>query len=120
MVRVEERDIGGWDLRSIYEVPITDLMEAEAFFAAFGRVHIINGHKVRCVLTNGRGSAARMLDSQTGAVVSEYDSVLFLRVREVSGVSVNDSLKIDGRIYRIVGVSRVLEDMLRVELMGHG
>lgn len=115
MVRFEERGIiDGWDIRSIYE-PLTqnDLLEAEAFFMAFARVHNIDGHEVMSIFTKAKTQPG----SHDGVLTQ--NSILVVSDRDMQGMQVNDSLRIDGNLYVITGISRPSGDIVRIEIEGN-
>lgn len=115
MVRPQERglDSQGWNIRAIYEADQPDLLETEAFFMAFARMHNLDGHKIMCVLSPVKNEMDR---EHEGVYASR--SVLIVSSDEMQGIKVNDSLRIDGKLYAIAGVSRPAGDIVRVVLEG--
>ena len=118
MVRAEERglDSQGWNIRAIYEGEQSDLLETEAFFMAFSRMHNLDGHKVMCVLAPVKNEALKSSYEHEG--VFSTHSVLIVSSDEVQGMKVNDSLRVDGGLYVIAGVSRPSGDIVRIVLEG--
>lgn len=105
--------IDGWDVRSIYESPKTDLMESEAFYLAFARLHNIDGHHVLCIMTPAK------YHYQRADGITTRQTILIVRDSELEGVSLNTSLRIDGRLYVISGITRPCGDIVRIELEGN-
>ena len=106
--------IDGWDIRSIYE-PITqnDLLETEAFFMAFARIHNIDGHEVMSIFTK-----AKTQPGSHDGVINQV-SILIVSDRDMQGMQINDRLRIDGNLYVITGISRPSGDIVRIELEGN-
>ena len=114
----EERNLTGWNLRAIFEDDEPDFMEAEAFFAAFGKYRDINGHKVHCILTAPKHSAVSAYINEDMGVHS-ISAILFVRKQDVSGLRKGASLRIDGTDYLIAGISSPLREITRIELEGY-
>ena len=114
----QERNLTGWNLRAIFEDSEPDYMEAEAFFAAFGKYRDINGHKVHCILTAPKHSQSTVYISNAGGVHS-ISAILFVRKQDVGGLRQGGSLCIDGTDYLIAGVSSPLLEITRAELEGY-
>ena len=113
----QERNLTGWNLRAIFEDSEPDYMEAEAFFAAFGKYRDINGHKVHCILTAPKHSAVSYGNEDMG--VHSISAILFVRKQDVSGLRKGASLCIDGTDYLIAGISSPLREITRLELEGY-
>ena len=118
MVDLEERNLTGWNLRAIFEEPEPDFMEAEAFFAAFGKYRDINGHKVHCILTAPKHAQPAVYSREDEGVHS-INAVLFVRRQDVSGLRQGGSLCIEGTDYLIAGVSCPHREVVRAELEGY-
>ena len=104
----------GWNLRSIYEGIQPDLLESEAFFIAFARERNLDGHKIMCVLTPVKNEKITVSYEHEG--LSQSHSVLIVRNTDMIGMKVNDSLRIDGKLYEITSVSNPSGDIIRMEL----
>ena len=115
MVRAQERGLeDGWDIRAIYE-PLTqhDIMETEAFFMAFAKLHNIDGHKVMSVLAKARHQPL----PQDG--MSRKVSILIVSDTDMQGMRISDSLRVDGDLFTITGISHPCGDIVRLELEGN-
>ena len=105
------------DIRSIFEDLQPDLLELEAFLIAFGRMHNIDGHSIMCVLTQAKSQAISASYEHEG--VYENTSVLLVRDTDMQGMRINDTLRIDGKLYVIMSVSRPSGDIIKLELSGN-
>lgn len=111
-----------WNIRQLYEQPPPDLMEAEAFFAAFARFHDIEGHSINCILTKSkRQPLAFYSNSERNGIdgLSMFTSVLLVRESDLAGAEQGASLKIDGTFYKIMSISRPISDIIRMDLEGY-
>ena len=111
----------GWNVRSLYEQPPPDLMEAEAFFAAFARFHDIDGHKIECIYTKAKRQPIHIThyDRDTVDGVTAITSVLIVRDEDMSGMEQGASLKVDGTYCRIMRISKPITGLVRMELEGY-
>lgn len=107
-----------WNFRQLYEQPPADLLEAEAFFAAFAKFHDVEGHRVECILTKTADKSVKVYSSESMDGVTASSSVLFLR-DDVSGLEQGAAIKVDGTVYKIIRVSRPILGLTRVELEGY-
>lgn len=111
---ISDYQASGWNLRSIYEDTQPDLLESEAFFIAFGRIHNLDGHKVMCVLAPQKQQPVKSLYDRPGLL--ETQSVLIVDSADVQGFRCGDSIRIDGQLYVISGVSNPSGGIVRVML----
>ena len=114
MVRVEAGSIDGWNIRAIYEDMQPDLLESEAFFIAFARMHNLDGHNIMCILTPKKHQ--QITSSYEHEGVTRTQSVLLVSSDDVQGMSVNDTLRVDGHLFVIDEVSRPSGDIIRMVL----
>lgn len=118
MVGIEERNLTGWQLRSIFETPEADVIDGESFFYAFGRPRVINGNEIQCILTPPKQSpAAYTTNSDEG--IHRTRAVLIARSNELHGAKQGGSLNVDGTDYLILTVSRPIFNVIRLELEGY-
>ena len=109
----------GWDIRRIYELPPDDLMESEAFFSAFGKYRDINGHRLEAITTRPKSSLiTSTFTSQEHEGLNLADTVLIMRTADVSGITAGESLRLDGKLYRVLTVSYPLKSVVRLDLQG--
>ena len=104
------------DVRSIYELPPDDLMESVAFFSAFGKYRDINGHNLEAISTRPKSAILHTLP-ETDAL-NLADTVLILRSADISGITPGESLRLDGKLYRIISVSSPIKAVTRLDLQG--
>lgn len=119
MASAEERSVG-WGIRKLYDKPNPDHLESEAFFSAFQQFHDINGHRVECILTRPKYQHLRvtLYGGELGSGLSGVDAILVVRLVDVSGMRQGESLRVDGQVYVIQGISYPLHDIARLELGG--
>lgn len=113
-------DFPGWDIRKLYDKPNPDHLESLAFFVAFAQYHDINGHRIECIMTRPKYQKLKVSLSggELGSGVSGVDAVLIVKLSDMSGMRQGESLKVDGQIYTISGISWPLHDIARLELQG--
>ena len=113
-------DFPGWDIRKLYDKPNPDHLESIAFFAAFAQFHDINGHRIECIMTKPKVQHLKVSLSggELGSGLSGVDAVLIVRLADMSGMRQGESLKVDGQVYAIQGISYPLYDIARIELAG--
>ena len=104
----------GWNIRSTYEDFQPDLLETEAFFMAFAKIHNLDGHKIMCVLTPVKHQ--KLTQSYEHEGVTHSQSVLIVSSSDVKGFKINDTLRIDNRLFVIDEVSRPAGDIVRLVL----
>ncbi|MBQ7154836.1 MAG: hypothetical protein IJR85_04705 [Synergistaceae bacterium] len=112
----------GWDFRSIYEQPPPDLMEAEAFFAAFAKFHDIDGTSIECIFTRAKRQPVAIIPGANGENIdgiTSFTSVLIVKDEDISGAEQGGSLRIDGVHCRIMTVSHPIMGITRMELEGY-
>ena len=114
MVCAEAGSIDGWNIRSIYEGGAPDKLESTAFLMAFGKIRNIDGHSIMCVMTPAKYQELTNYDG-----THEIRSVLIVSADDVKGMRISDSLRIDGQIYMLSGLSRPSGDIVRLELTSH-
>ncbi len=104
----------------MYDKPNPDPLESSAFFSAFAQFHDINGHRVECILTRPKYQKLRVsfINGELGSGLSGVDAVLIVRLAEMSGMRQGESLRVDGQVYTIQGISYPLPDIARIELGG--
>ncbi len=109
-----------WDFRRLYDKPNPEPMEQAAFFTAFAKFHDINGHRVECILTRPKYQHLRVTFSggELSSGLSGVDAVLLVRLGDMSGMRQGESLKVDGQVYVIQGISYPLDGIARIELSG--
>lgn len=109
-----------WDIRSIYDKPNPDPLEQAAFFSTFAQFRDINGHRIQCILTRPKYQHLRvtLYGGELGSGLSGVDAVLVVRLVDVSGMRQGESLRVDGQVYVIQGISYPLHDIARLELSG--
>ena len=110
----------GWDIKKLYETPNAEDLESLAFFSAFAQFHDINGHRIECILTKPKYQKLRVSLSagEMSSGLSGVDAVLIVRLEDMSGMRQGESLKVDGQLYTISGISWPLHDIARIELSG--
>ena len=109
----------GWEIRSIYEVPLEDVLKAEPFFRAFGQVHDINGHTLEVIVTRPKSTLiTNAFTSREHEGLSQIDRVLILHSSDISGITAGESLRLDGKLYRIASVSTPIRQVVRLDLQG--
>ena len=113
---MSSRTLSNWDIRSIYELPADDLMESEAFFSAFGKYSDVNGHHLEVIRTRPKSAVMTSLPEQDSLNLA--DTVLVMRTADVSGITAGESLRLDGKLYRILSVSYPLKSVVRLDLQG--
>ena len=121
MVRVEERSVGGtdgWDIRGIYEGECRDKLESLGFFMAFGKVHVLDGHKVECIFTKAKHQKSAGSYGLEG--VESVSNVLIVRSEDMAAVKVGASIRVDGELFSVSNVSRPSEGLVRLELESSG
>ena len=107
----QTREYAGWNVRGIYEGHQPDILETEAFFMAFGRIRNIDGHKIMCVMTPAKEQAQTEYDG-----IHRTNSVLLVSWDDMRGMTVNDTLRVDGHLFVINEVSRPAGDIVRLSL----
>ena len=118
MAGAEERSVG-WNVRKLYDKPNPEHLEDSAFFEAFAEFHDLNGRRIECILTKPKYQ--RMSVSVSGSeapLLAQVSSILFVRLADMSGMHQSESLKVDGVLYVIAGVSYPLHGLARLELAG--
>ena len=105
-----------WDLRSIYSLPKNDVLEYEAFFAAFGKYRDINGHNLETIKTRPKYALMRQAVEHEGLNLA--DTVLLLHTSDIQGITPGESLRVDGELYRILTVSYPIHGVVRLDLQG--
>lgn len=103
----------GWNIRSIYEDKESDLLEAEAFYIAFARIHNLDGHHILSVLTPVKRAKA----NSEGILTN--NTVLIVKDSDMEGITLNTSIRVDGKLYVISAVTRPCGDIVRIELEGN-
>ena len=119
MAGAEERSVG-WDIRKIYDKPNPDHLGSLSFFSAFSAFHDINGHRIECILTKPKysKSAVNIYTQSDTPGITSVNAILIVRLSDMSGMRQGESLKVDGQIYTISGISYPLHDIARLELAG--
>ena len=100
-------------MRQIYEADFNpDDLEAEAFFAAFGKHHDLDGHNIECVITPPKHEKASSFNDG----VHRVTHIIIVRETDARGFKVGGGLCVDGTDYRIAGLSKPLSNIFRLEL----
>jgi hypothetical protein len=90
-----------------------DLEDGATWFNVeeFGRFHEINGEKVLSIFVDDRrGQSIEVRDTKENPKgVAKSRGILFVRGVEIEGVRVDQSLRLDGRLYTVVE-ARILQD----------
>ena len=107
-----------WDIRSIYELPPDDFLEAGAFWEAFGRERDINGHKLLTIQTPPKISMMTSRFSSEHEGLDLADTVLILRTRDVHGITPGENIRVDAQLYRVLKVSSPVREVIRLDLQG--
>ena len=110
-----------WNIRSLYEQPPPDIMEAEAFFAAFARFHDIDGNSIDCIFTKAKRQPLTFFSAERGNLdgVSSFTCVLIVRAEDMSGAEQGGTLRVDGTYYRIMTISQPIMGITRMDLEGY-
>ncbi len=117
MVRPQERDL---DVREIYTTRPPDMISGQVYFDAFAKLHDINGHKIMCIFTKANNRSLTLtLDGGDSPGVTASSSVLVIDSREVSGMRIHESLRVDGQIFTITRISQPIANVTRLELSGY-
>lgn len=117
------------DLRRLYSTPHTshsdihsDTLDPDILIdlEAFGRLHDIDGHKVPGVLVRGQVSVLDALRArESGEGISQMVKVLYVRRDDIDGVTPEQPVRLDGKIYTVRRADEVQGVLWRIELGGY-
>ena len=109
-----------WNINKLYDAPNPDHLDSIAFFSAFAAFHDINAHRIECILTKPKYSkpAVNIFSQSDTPGITSVNAILIVRLSDMSGMRQGESLKVDGQIYTISGISYPLHDIARLELAG--
>lgn len=110
------------NLRALYEIPPPELLEAEAFFSAFSKLHDIDGHSIDCIFTKAKRQPLAFFSNANRNDInglSVFTCVLIVRDSDLAGVEQGATLRIEGTYYRIMTVSKPISGIIRMELEGY-
>ncbi len=95
------------------------MLRGSPYFAAFARMHNINGKNVMCILAKSHDRSFRIsVDGSHMPGVYHKGSVLLVKASEVYGMQAGESLRVDGELMQITRISRPIEGVIRLELDG--
>ena len=107
-----------WEIRQIYDVPSEDILEFSPFVASFGQSLNINGHELLGVMTRPKSSLLAPLTQADHEGLTVADRVLFLSSQDIVGVSAGESIRVNGKLYKVLSVTRPIDEAIRLDLQG--
>ena len=106
--------------RSFLDCVASDLEDNAVWFnnSEFARFHDIDGVKILSVFTGDKRTQSINIhvDGATPEGISKSRGILFCRAQEISGVSADQPLRLDGKMYTVTEARLIQDQVWRIVL----